>query len=134
MATCWGLDPWALSGMCLGNDVSRGLRSLGPWLDLLGRRQLSAGPVGSSLQIPGASALWLLVGFPGTLPCSALGHCSSPGDGSSGVPVLWGALWMSKARISCPRSRGPVLWLLTLAIAYFYGETLYTQAYSHSDP
>ncbi|MED6283880.1 hypothetical protein CHARACLAT_013573 [Characodon lateralis] len=34
----------------------------------------------------------------------------------------------------CPGSRGAGLWLLTLAIAYFYGETLHTQTCSHSDP
>ncbi|MEQ2229043.1 hypothetical protein ILYODFUR_014834 [Ilyodon furcidens] len=34
----------------------------------------------------------------------------------------------------CPGSRGAGLWLLTLNIAYFYGETLYTQARSYSDP
>ncbi|MEQ2225175.1 hypothetical protein ILYODFUR_014919 [Ilyodon furcidens] len=72
VAACWVLDPWANSGLCLGSDMSRGLRSLGPWLDLLGRRQLPAGPVGSSLQLPGASALWPLAGFHGTLPCSSL--------------------------------------------------------------
>ncbi|MED6288067.1 hypothetical protein CHARACLAT_022737 [Characodon lateralis] len=73
VAACWGLDPWAQSGICFGSDVSRGLGSLGPWLDLLGRRQLPAGPVGSSLQLPEASALWLLGGSPETLLCSSLG-------------------------------------------------------------
>ncbi|MEQ2312003.1 hypothetical protein AMECASPLE_026439 [Ameca splendens] len=34
----------------------------------------------------------------------------------------------------CPRSRGAGLWVLTLVIPYFYGETLYTQVCSHSDP
>ncbi|MEQ2227267.1 hypothetical protein ILYODFUR_036004 [Ilyodon furcidens] len=68
VAVCWGLNPWALSGLCLGNDMSRG-----PWLDLLGCRRLSTGPVGSLLQVPEASALWLLGGSPGILPCSSLG-------------------------------------------------------------
>ncbi|MEQ2222085.1 hypothetical protein ILYODFUR_022302 [Ilyodon furcidens] len=62
------------------------------WLDLLGRKRLPVGPVGSSLQLPGASALWLLGGSPGTLSCSSLGGCSSPSDGYPGVPVLWGPL------------------------------------------
>ncbi|MED6244786.1 hypothetical protein ATANTOWER_024191 [Ataeniobius toweri] len=43
--------------------MSWGLRSLGPWLDLLRRRWL---------QLSGASALWLLGGSPGT-PFSSLG-------------------------------------------------------------
>ncbi|MEQ2287300.1 hypothetical protein AMECASPLE_010944 [Ameca splendens] len=34
----------------------------------------------------------------------------------------------------CPGSRGAGLWLLTLAYANVYGETLYTQERSHSDP
>ncbi|MEQ2182077.1 hypothetical protein GOODEAATRI_018333 [Goodea atripinnis] len=34
----------------------------------------------------------------------------------------------------CLRSRGAGLWDLTLAMAYFYGETLYTQMRSHSNP
>ncbi|MEQ2229215.1 hypothetical protein ILYODFUR_016634 [Ilyodon furcidens] len=46
-------------GLCLGSNVPRGLGSLGPWL--LWRRRLPVGPVGSSMQLPGASALWLLV-------------------------------------------------------------------------
>ncbi|MEQ2292689.1 hypothetical protein AMECASPLE_025528 [Ameca splendens] len=53
VAACWGL------GLCLGSNVPRGLESLGPWL--LWRRRLPVGPVGSSMQLPGASALWLLV-------------------------------------------------------------------------
>ncbi|MEQ2240037.1 hypothetical protein ILYODFUR_010758 [Ilyodon furcidens] len=74
VAACRGLDPWALSGLGLGSNMSRGLGSLGPWLDLLGRRRLPSGPVGSLLQLPGASALWLLGGSHGTLPCSSLGR------------------------------------------------------------
>ncbi|MEQ2231473.1 hypothetical protein ILYODFUR_000773 [Ilyodon furcidens] len=35
VAACWGLDPWALSGLCLRSVMSRSLGSLGPWLDLL---------------------------------------------------------------------------------------------------
>ncbi|MEQ2289126.1 hypothetical protein AMECASPLE_029864 [Ameca splendens] len=66
------LDPWALLSLCLGSDMSWGLGALGPCLDLLGRRRLPAGPVGLSLQLPGATALWLLVGSPGTLTCSSL--------------------------------------------------------------
>ncbi|MEQ2282057.1 hypothetical protein AMECASPLE_036622 [Ameca splendens] len=73
VGACRGMDPWAQSGLCLESDMSRGLGSLGPWLDLLGCRRLPAGPVGLSLQLPGASALWLLGGSPGTLPCSSLG-------------------------------------------------------------
>ncbi|MEQ2315352.1 hypothetical protein AMECASPLE_021432 [Ameca splendens] len=68
VAACRGLDAWALSGLCLGSDMSRGFGSLGPWLDKLGCRRLLAGSVGSSLQLPGASALWLLGGYPVTLP------------------------------------------------------------------
>ncbi|MED6252535.1 hypothetical protein ATANTOWER_013097 [Ataeniobius toweri] len=49
VAATRGLDPWALSGLCLGSDMS--LRSLGPWLDLLGHRRLPVEPVGSSLQL-----------------------------------------------------------------------------------
>ncbi|MED6250034.1 hypothetical protein ATANTOWER_023533 [Ataeniobius toweri] len=70
VAACRRLDPWARSGLCLGGDMSEGLGSLGPWLDLLRRRRLPAGPVSSSLQLPGASALWLLGGSHGILPCS----------------------------------------------------------------
>ncbi|MEQ2227576.1 hypothetical protein ILYODFUR_039011, partial [Ilyodon furcidens] len=98
VAACRGLDPWALSGLCLGSDMSRGLGSLGPWLDLLGHRWLPTGPMGSLLQLPGASALWQLGGSPGILPCSSLGGYGSPSGGSPGVPVLWGAfgcLWLS---------------------------------------
>ncbi|KAK5605131.1 hypothetical protein CRENBAI_024930 [Crenichthys baileyi] len=40
VAACRGLDPWAPSGLCLGSYMSWGLKSLGPWLDLLGRRRL----------------------------------------------------------------------------------------------
>ncbi|MED6287490.1 hypothetical protein CHARACLAT_016914 [Characodon lateralis] len=82
---CWA-SVWGV--MCPG--------SLGPTLDLLGRRRLPAGPVGSLLQLPGASALWLLCGYPGApLLFSGGGRCS-PGGGPSRVPVLWGAfgcLW-----------------------------------------
>ncbi|MEQ2309564.1 hypothetical protein AMECASPLE_000240 [Ameca splendens] len=73
VAACQGLDPWTPSGLCLGSDMSLGLRSLGPSLDLLWHRWLPSGPMGLSLQLPGASALWLLGGSPGTLPCSSLG-------------------------------------------------------------
>ncbi|MEQ2310863.1 hypothetical protein AMECASPLE_013598 [Ameca splendens] len=73
VSACRGLDLWAQSGLCLGSVMSRGLGSLGPWLDLLGCRWLPAGPVGSLLQLPGASALWLPGGSPGILPCSSLG-------------------------------------------------------------
>ncbi|MEQ2257038.1 hypothetical protein ILYODFUR_030323 [Ilyodon furcidens] len=67
VAACQGLDPWALSGLCLGSDMSRGLGSLVPWLDLLSRRRLPVGP------LRWVSALWLLGGSPGTLPCSSRG-------------------------------------------------------------
>ncbi|MED6259286.1 hypothetical protein ATANTOWER_020265 [Ataeniobius toweri] len=73
VAACRGLGPWDLSGLCLGGDVSRGLGSLGSLLDLLRCRWLPAGPVGSSLQLPGVSALWLLGGSPGIIPRSSLG-------------------------------------------------------------
>ncbi|MEQ2238614.1 hypothetical protein ILYODFUR_034926 [Ilyodon furcidens] len=72
VAACPGLDPWAMLSLCLGSDMSQGLRSLGRWLVLLGCRRLPAGPLSSSLQLPGASVLWLLGGSPGTLPCSSL--------------------------------------------------------------
>ncbi|MEQ2288820.1 hypothetical protein AMECASPLE_026638 [Ameca splendens] len=85
-ASAWGV-------ICLRVSVS-----LGPWLDLLWRRWLPVGPVGSLLQLPGAPALCLLGGFPGTLPCSSLEEVAVvPGDGSPGFPVLWGAfgcLWL----------------------------------------
>ncbi|MEQ2276377.1 hypothetical protein XENORESO_018704 [Xenotaenia resolanae] len=59
--------------------MSRGLGSLGPWLDVFGPREV------------------LLGGSPGTLSCSSLGGCGGSGDGSPGVPVLWeafGCLWL----------------------------------------
>ncbi|MED6286419.1 hypothetical protein CHARACLAT_005781 [Characodon lateralis] len=65
--------PWLCQASAWVDDVSRGLGSLGPWLGLLRRRQLPAGPVGSSLQLPGASALRLLGVLPGVLLCSSLG-------------------------------------------------------------
>ncbi|MED6261455.1 hypothetical protein ATANTOWER_005378 [Ataeniobius toweri] len=46
VAASRGLGPWTQSGLYLGSDVSRGLVSLGPWLDLLWCRRLPAGPVG----------------------------------------------------------------------------------------
>ncbi|MEQ2246067.1 hypothetical protein ILYODFUR_034386 [Ilyodon furcidens] len=68
-----GLCPLALPGLCLGSDVPWGLGSLGPWLNLLRHRLLPAGPVGSLLKFPVASALWLLGGFSGTLCSSVVG-------------------------------------------------------------
>ncbi|MEQ2185915.1 hypothetical protein GOODEAATRI_023028 [Goodea atripinnis] len=72
----------------------------------------------------------------GLSPALVWGVCGSPAGGSPGVPVLWGpfgCLWFR-----CPPYlswvQGAGLWLLTLTIAYFYGEALYTQARSHSDP
>ncbi|MEQ2313957.1 hypothetical protein AMECASPLE_007206 [Ameca splendens] len=62
-----GLGLLAWSSLCLGRDVPQGLGSLGPWLDLLQHRRLLPGPVGSSLQLPEDSALWLLGGSPGLL-------------------------------------------------------------------
>ncbi|MEQ2296641.1 hypothetical protein AMECASPLE_026716 [Ameca splendens] len=114
-----------LSGHYLGSDISRGVRSLDSWLDL--HRRLPAGPVGSSLQLPGASALWLLGGSPWILSCFPLG-------GGSLCTVGPLDIYGSDLLRICPRSRGAGLWLLTLAITYFYGETLYTQARSYSDP
>ncbi|MEQ2282103.1 hypothetical protein AMECASPLE_037082 [Ameca splendens] len=116
MVACQGLDDWPLLGHCLGNDMSWSFGSLGPWLDLLVRRRLPVGPVGSSMQLPGTSELWLLGGSPGTPPCSSLGGRRSPG-----VPVLWGPLdvYGSDLLHICPRSRGAGLWLLTLPVAYF---------------
>ncbi|MEQ2229277.1 hypothetical protein ILYODFUR_017294 [Ilyodon furcidens] len=117
--------------------MSRCVGSLGPWLDLLWRKRLPAGPVGSSLQLPGASALWLLGGSPGTLPCSSLGGVAVVpavlllGFLCSGGPLDVCGLDLL---LICPRSRVVGLWLLTLNLAYFYGETVYTQARSHSDP
>ncbi|MEQ2232946.1 hypothetical protein ILYODFUR_016687 [Ilyodon furcidens] len=107
----------------------RGLGSLGPWQDLLRRRQLPSGPVDSSLQLRRASALWLLGGSPGTLPCFSLGGVAGTTALSPVVRVLWGPLdvYGSDLLHICPRSRGEGLWLLTHTIAYFYGETLYTQ-------
>ncbi|MEQ2252882.1 hypothetical protein ILYODFUR_026422 [Ilyodon furcidens] len=79
--------------------ICPGFSDVWEWLDLLRRRQLPAGPVGSSLQLLGASALWMLGGSPGTLSCSSLGEelLLFSYDGSPGVPVLWGAfgcLWL----------------------------------------
>ncbi|MED6255868.1 hypothetical protein ATANTOWER_016154 [Ataeniobius toweri] len=137
VAACRGLDPWALSGLCLGSDMSWGLGSLGPWLDLLGRGRLPAGPVGSSLHLSGTSALWLLGGSPVTLPLLFSGGVAVVlavvllGFLCSGGPL---DICGSDILHICPRSRGAGLWVLILAIAYFYGETLYTQVCSHSDP
>ncbi|MED6285976.1 hypothetical protein CHARACLAT_001058 [Characodon lateralis] len=135
VAACRSLDPWALSGLCLGSDMSLGLGSLGPWLDLLGRRWLPAVPMGSPLQLPGAAALWLLGGSLATLLCSSLGGLVPAvvlvGFLCSGGPL--DVCGSDLLRI-CPGSRGAGLWLLTLATANFYGQTLCTQARSHSDP
>ncbi|MEQ2308905.1 hypothetical protein AMECASPLE_033073 [Ameca splendens] len=73
VTACRILVPMALLGFCLGGDVPQGLGSLGPSLDLLQRRQLREEPVGSSLHLPLASALWLLGGSPGAILCSSLG-------------------------------------------------------------
>ncbi|MEQ2235095.1 hypothetical protein ILYODFUR_038137 [Ilyodon furcidens] len=70
------------------------LESLGPWLDLLRRRRLLAGPVGSS------SALWLLDGSPGALLCSSLGRLRWSRQWSSWGSHLLGGLLMSVAQIS----------------------------------
>ncbi|MEQ2282002.1 hypothetical protein AMECASPLE_036048 [Ameca splendens] len=134
VAACWGLDPWALSGLCLGNDMSRGL---GLWLH---------GWICSGIESC-RRGLWARC-------FSSLGllHC-----GCWVVPLglspalLWGVavvlvplgflcfggpldVYGSDLFRICPGSRGAGLWLLTLTIAYFYGKTLYTQARSHSDP
>ncbi|MEQ2178020.1 hypothetical protein GOODEAATRI_009681 [Goodea atripinnis] len=56
------------------------------------------------------------------------GGCGSPGGGSPGVPVLWGAfgcLWLGSP-LCPPREHGAGRWVLKLPIAYFCGETLYT--------
>ncbi|MED6288643.1 hypothetical protein CHARACLAT_028699 [Characodon lateralis] len=63
---CWltpggclpGPGPLGSVGPLLGERYVPG--SLAPWLDLLGRIWLQAGPVGLLLQLSGASALWLL--------------------------------------------------------------------------
>ncbi|MEQ2229829.1 hypothetical protein ILYODFUR_022872 [Ilyodon furcidens] len=97
VAACWGLDPWALSGLCLGSDVSRGLDSLGPWLDVLGRRRLPAGPVGSSLQFPWASALWPL----GFSPAVLWGVAVVPAVvllGFLSYGGAFGCLWLGSSR------------------------------------
>ncbi|MEQ2297891.1 hypothetical protein AMECASPLE_039424 [Ameca splendens] len=60
--TLLAYTPAALSGLCFGGGVSQGLEPLGPWLDLLGRGRLPAGPVGSSLRLPEASALLFSAG------------------------------------------------------------------------
>ncbi|MEQ2226801.1 hypothetical protein ILYODFUR_031082 [Ilyodon furcidens] len=107
VAACRGLDLWAGSGLCLGSDMSRGLGSLGPWLNLLGLRRLPAGPVGSSLQLPGASALWLLGGSPGILPCSSLGGLQESRQWFFWCSCALGGLWMSVAWISSVSVPGP---------------------------
>ncbi|MED6252081.1 hypothetical protein ATANTOWER_006763 [Ataeniobius toweri] len=122
-------------GPVLGERYVPGSR--GPWLDLFGRRRLLLGPVGTLLQLPGASALWLLGGSPGTLPCSSLiGVAIVPAVVLLGFLCSGGPLDVSGSHLLriCPASKGAGLGLLTLAIAYFYGETLCTQARSHSDP
>ncbi|MEQ2244213.1 hypothetical protein ILYODFUR_014795 [Ilyodon furcidens] len=131
-----GIRGWVLwqaaTGSLPGFDVSRGLRSLGPWLDLLGRRRLLAGPVGSLglLQcgcrvVPlglSAALLWGVAVVPVVVLLGFL--CSGrPSD-----------VYCSDLLSVCLGSKGAGLWLLTLAIAYLYGETLYIQARSHSDP
>ncbi|MED6275702.1 hypothetical protein CHARACLAT_029097 [Characodon lateralis] len=108
VAASWGLDPGALSGLCLGSDMSQGLGSLGSWQDLLGRS-------------------WAVGWFPRNSPLLFFG-------GVAIVPViiLLGFLcsggpldvYGSDLLHICPRSSGAGLWLLTLTIAYFYGKTL----------
>ncbi|MEQ2302912.1 hypothetical protein AMECASPLE_011518 [Ameca splendens] len=71
------------------------------------------------------------------LSFALLWGCSgSSGGGSPRVPVLWGAFGCLGPRSPTCLSQvqGAGLWLLTLAIAYFYGETLYTQARSQLHP
>ncbi|MEQ2237973.1 hypothetical protein ILYODFUR_028638 [Ilyodon furcidens] len=130
VAACRGLGPWVLSGLCLGRDVSRGDGSLGPWLDLLWHRRVLAGPVGSSLQLPRASAPGLLGGSPALL----WRGCGRPGSGSLEVPVLWGPFDVCGSDLLrvCLRSRRQVCCSSHLLLHIFYGETLYTQACSHS--
>ncbi|MED6231583.1 hypothetical protein ATANTOWER_031141 [Ataeniobius toweri] len=79
----------------------------GPWVhvDLLWQRRLLERPVGSSLQLPGASALWLLGDSPGTLPCSSL-------LGESRRWLSWGScalggFWMFMAQIFSVPVPGP---------------------------
>ncbi|MED6240873.1 hypothetical protein ATANTOWER_029973 [Ataeniobius toweri] len=54
-----------LCGVCFVAPVARG------WGDVA--RVPCRMRMGLSLQLPGASAMWLLGGSPGTLPCSSLG-------------------------------------------------------------
>ncbi|MEQ2254018.1 hypothetical protein ILYODFUR_038588 [Ilyodon furcidens] len=85
LAGTW--PPGLCQASAWGGGVSRGLGSLGPWLDLLGRGRLLAGPVGSSLRLP---RCWVV---PLGLSTALLwGGGGSPGGGSSGVPELWGPL------------------------------------------
>ncbi|MEQ2282255.1 hypothetical protein AMECASPLE_038641 [Ameca splendens] len=61
------IGPPGSVGPLLGGGVPLGPGSLGPWLELFQCSWLPAGPVGSLLQLPGASGLWLLGGSPGAL-------------------------------------------------------------------
>ncbi|MEQ2227368.1 hypothetical protein ILYODFUR_037008 [Ilyodon furcidens] len=83
------LGPWALSGLCLGSDVSLGLWVhgwiccgvdscwLGPWA----RRSSSLGLL--------CCGCWVVpLGLSSAL---LLGGCGSPSNGSPWVPVLWDA-------------------------------------------
>ncbi|MEQ2257479.1 hypothetical protein ILYODFUR_035293 [Ilyodon furcidens] len=129
--TCRSLGVGVLNGIkrvfiCPGSQVSGSMAG-----SARGRRLL-AGPVGSTLQLPGASGWFpwdsplLFSGEAAVVPAVVLlGFLSSGGS----LDVCGSDL----LRI-CPGSRGAGLWLLTLTIAYLYGETLYTQALSHSDP
>ncbi|MEQ2312486.1 hypothetical protein AMECASPLE_031527 [Ameca splendens] len=91
----------------MGNDMSRGLRSLGPWLDLLRCRWLPVGPVGSSLQLPGVSAIWPLGGSPGAFHCSSLGGLRLSWRRSFWDSRALGGLCMSVAHISSLSVLGP---------------------------
>ncbi|MEQ2233373.1 hypothetical protein ILYODFUR_021072 [Ilyodon furcidens] len=134
VSACRGLDPWTLSGLCLGSDVSWGLWVHGWICSAIDgcRRGLWARHC-SSLRLLHCGCWVVPLGFS---PAPLLGDYSTPFGGSPGVLVLWGAfgcLWL-RSPLYLSLVQGAGLWLLTLTIAYIYGETLYTQACSHSDP
>ncbi|MEQ2315567.1 hypothetical protein AMECASPLE_023764 [Ameca splendens] len=97
VAACQGLDPWALLGLCLGRLYVLGSQVSGSM----------ARSAWASLQLPGASAQWLLGGSPGTVPCSSLGGLWLSRLWFSRGSCALGGLWMSIARISFVSLPGP---------------------------
>ncbi|MEQ2241525.1 hypothetical protein ILYODFUR_026280 [Ilyodon furcidens] len=95
VTACRGLNPWALSDLHLGGDVSRGL-----WVH--GRTCSGVDSCRRGLWARRCSCLGLLHLGCWVVPLAPSpdllwGGCGSPGGGSPGVPVLWGTfgcLWL----------------------------------------